>query len=126
MGNVISLSDHQSAGLPEWARPFRRWGEAMAHVDFANAASSVAWHAYKSAIEDFDRDTEVANRLYAEYCDRYIPRVIAVSRAMMTPAPDLKALKWKRRCRRMEGGHPFWENAIEADSRRLEKQGDAP
>lgn len=118
-GNIVSLQRRRLERLPEIIRPFRRWSEAMPHVDLAEAVERVAWAEYTNAVEDHGKDSEAARAAYEAYTDAFLPRVVATSRAMMTPAPDAKALRWKQICREMAGGSTFWDEAIEADCSRL-------
>lgn len=122
MSNVVQLSDHlKLTPQPVPFQPYRRWKEAMAHRDLAEAACLVAWWDFRNAESDFGKESSEWWAAKAAYGDTLVlPRVIATSRAMMTPAPDIKTLKWKLRARKHDGGHPKWENAIMADRERLD------
>lgn len=115
---VYSIFDHPHG--PDYLKPFRSWQEAMARVDFADARERVAWAEFLKAQTDFGKESPQAEGAYAEFAACFPARVY--SRAMMTPAPDAKALRWKNKARKIGGGHPLWDNAIAADEERLARK----
>lgn len=100
----------------------------------AEMAWRIAYHryhaatAYEESCVHAQRAAELTGRVVkdpptaAAHAQAGLDRLSAIDRLMMTPAPDMVALRMKRKMRRCDGGRDRWEAAIIADEARLERK----
>ena len=93
----------------------------MANIEAADALEQVSFFNYKNALTDLGPDDPITIEAHQAFKDGHLPRLWATYRAMITPAPHVRALRWKERRCKAFGGSPKWDAAIEADRRRLMK-----